>query len=385
MRIDRIGEATRLLDAFASRTGIDGGSGDPSHRYLWTDAFALMASLGVAEGANDLRHDVRAIRLANLGHRHLGRHRPDDARTGWISGLPEAEGAVHPTAGGLRIGKPLPERRPGERYDARLEWQCDGQYFHYLTKWMHALHRLGLASGGAEWNRLGTELAVAAHAGFVVRPTPASRPRMHWKMSTDLTRVLVPSMGHLDPLDGLVAFATLRAEERRCRPGSTALDAPIDDMLRLCTDVQDWATADPLGLGGLLAETAALVALEGAGEVHAPGLAPRLIEAAERGLRAFARGAEVTHEPGSRLAFRELGLVIGLRAWARHDPFIHYLPLADRIEATWLDPASQLPAAWSGHRDINAVMLAAALAPEAYIGSVPGAPPRERWVRVAVA
>ncbi len=54
-------------------------------------------------------------------HHVLGRHRPDDPRTGWLSGLGEAEGARHPTLGGLRIGKPLPERRPNEPYDERLE------------------------------------------------------------------------------------------------------------------------------------------------------------------------------------------------------------------------------------------------------------------------
>jgi hypothetical protein len=34
----------------------------------------------------------------------------------------------------LRIGKQLAERRPGERFDERLEWERDGQYFHYLTR-----------------------------------------------------------------------------------------------------------------------------------------------------------------------------------------------------------------------------------------------------------
>jgi hypothetical protein len=45
-----------------------------------------------------------------------------------------ATGAAHPTRGGLRIGKKLPERRPGEAFQERLEWERDGQYFHYLTK-----------------------------------------------------------------------------------------------------------------------------------------------------------------------------------------------------------------------------------------------------------
>ena len=76
-------------------------------------------------------------------HHVLGRHRDDDPRRGWISGLSEEEGERHPTRGGLRIGKPLNEREPDEPADSQLEWEQDGQYFHYLTKWMHALYRMG--------------------------------------------------------------------------------------------------------------------------------------------------------------------------------------------------------------------------------------------------
>jgi len=44
----------------------------------------------------------------------LGRHRDDDTRSGWISGLDDEKGKQHPTFGGLRIGKPLNERKPNE-------------------------------------------------------------------------------------------------------------------------------------------------------------------------------------------------------------------------------------------------------------------------------
>ena len=383
MRIDRVGEAVRLLDSFAARTGLEGWGGDPSRRYLWTDSFAVLASLAAGRLTGDLHHLARAIDLATLVHRHLGRHRPDDVRSGWISGLAEDKGERHPTAGGLRIGKPLPERMPEEGFDARLEWERDGQYFHYLTRWMHALHRLGQASGDPSWTRAGTELALAAHRGFVVRDAAGRVSRLRWKMSIDLSRPQVASMGHMDPLDGLVAFATLRAAERALDPSFAALDLAIDDMLRLCEGVRDWATADPLGVGGLLLEASAVRALERDGHLAAPGLAACLAEAAERGVRAFARGAEVFAHVEARLAFRELGLAIGLRAWTGRDPFARYLPLAERIESAWLDPASQLTPGWTQHLDINAVMLAAALVPEECPGVPAPAPARERWVRVA--
>jgi len=36
---------------------------------------------------------------------------------------------------------------------------------------------------------------------------------MHWKMSIDLSYVLVPSMGQHDPLDGLVTYCELQARQ----------------------------------------------------------------------------------------------------------------------------------------------------------------------------
>ena len=98
-----------LLREFAARTGV-GGLGDSTKRYLWTDAYAVLASLGLARRTGAPEHLDRALRIVDLVHHVLGRHRPDDARTGWISGLEESDGERRPTAGGLRIGKPLPER-----------------------------------------------------------------------------------------------------------------------------------------------------------------------------------------------------------------------------------------------------------------------------------
>jgi len=89
--------------------------GKPQRRYLWTDAFAVCNLLGVG------RIDD-ALALIDRVHHVLGRHRADDPRRGWISGLSEADGDAHPTLGGLRIGKPMPERPAGEPPDDQLEW-----------------------------------------------------------------------------------------------------------------------------------------------------------------------------------------------------------------------------------------------------------------------
>jgi hypothetical protein len=67
-------------------------------------------------------------------------------------GLSEEEGHAHPTRGGLRIGKPLAERSPDEPIDERREWDRNGQYFHYLTKWMHALDQVARSTGQPMFN-----------------------------------------------------------------------------------------------------------------------------------------------------------------------------------------------------------------------------------------
>lgn len=45
-----------------------------------------------------------------------------------------------------------------------------------------------------------------------------------------------------------------------------------------------------------------------------------------------------------------------------------FMPLAFELEGHWLDPANQAAPAWRAHHDINAVTLAAALAPRGVLG-----------------
>ena len=160
--------AISLMMGFAERTGLT--SDRPPRRYLWTDAFAVCNLLGLARRTGEGRYTELALRLVDQVHQVLGRYRADAPRTGWISGLDEREGELHPTAGGLRIGKELPERGPGEPFDERLEWDRDGQYFHYLTKWMHALDQVSCGTGDPRFNRWARELALAAHAAFAHGP-----------------------------------------------------------------------------------------------------------------------------------------------------------------------------------------------------------------------
>src|SRR5262249_3724279 len=145
----------------------------------------------------------------------------------------------------------LPERTPDEPFDQRLEWDRDGQYFHYLTKWMHALDQVARVTGQTMFNGWARELACTAHrAAFTYVPRDDGGPRMFWKLSIDLSRPLVGSMGQHDPLDGLVTCIELEATAGAPDP---SLGGAIADFAAM-VDSQRLATQDPLGLGGLLGD-----------------------------------------------------------------------------------------------------------------------------------
>jgi len=77
-----------LMQDFAKETGLDPVSPHPK-RYLWTDAFAVCNYLGLFQQThNELYRDL-ALRLVDQVHHILGRHRSDDARTGWIFSVRE--------------------------------------------------------------------------------------------------------------------------------------------------------------------------------------------------------------------------------------------------------------------------------------------------------
>jgi hypothetical protein len=166
-------QAAAIMLAFAERTGLT-SEAEPQ-RYLWTDAFALQNLLDLYRGTGDPAYRDLATDLIAQVHGVLGRHRPDDSRRGWLSGLPENEGAEHPTAAGLRIGKPLPERGLGEPLDQALEWDRDGQYFHYLTRWMDALTSAAMLFEEPDYARMAAELAEGVVPRVLLR-SPAGDP-----------------------------------------------------------------------------------------------------------------------------------------------------------------------------------------------------------------
>jgi len=176
-------------------------------------------------------------------------------------------------------------------------------------------------------------------------------------MSIDLSRPLVPSMGMHDPLDGLVVMAML------------GLERETKELERICAG-RSWATDDPLGAGGLLIDALRLARLVAQGRKELQPLFARVLSEAAYSAEAVVRRSPLELPAAHCLAFRELGFALGLHAVAPLGEHVdvgelrRYVPLAKTLEEFWLDPAHQAAPSWTEHRDINAVTLAACLAPE---------------------
>jgi hypothetical protein len=373
--------AARLMSEFALRTGLSPPAQHPQ-RYLWTDAFAVCNFLELFARTGDQSYRRCAASLIEQVHRVLGQFRDDDVRQGWISGLEEETGSRHPTIGGLRIGKPLRERAAHEEMDERLEWDRDGQYFHYLTKWMHALCQASFALDEPHYASWAVQLGEAAFKGFVRNSRSGEVIGVYWKMSTDLARPLVAASGLHDALDGFITFREARhASTSLLGQAACELDGGIAAFEELCEN-KDWSTDDPLGLGGLLFDACGLSLLMI--EPNDVRFLETLLDSCRTGLAMLVAQRQLQRPAFYRLAFRELGLAIGLSAipiiarQTRTFPIspaaqssIDFLAssasLGEDILAFWLPETQRQQKNWRDHQDINDVMLATTLIPEAFL------------------
>ena len=359
--------AREMMDDFISRTGINNPDNKDGQRYLWTDAFAVQSLIGLAHVTHSDMYRDRALNLIHEVHHTLGRHRHDDSREGWISGLSDAEGEKRPTVNGLRIGKDLPERRRDEQFNDRVEWDRDGQYFHYITRWIHSLLQASLETSDHRFAEWAADLTKATEK-FVDKSD--NRTKMYWKMSIDLSHPLVQSMGAHDPLEGLICLESILYAV----PGrDSELRVFRTDLESLC-DILDWFTTDALGIGGLLLNTVKACELTAKNRNLHPSVSPRQIwRDSVQSLKAFtdhvyARGAPAT----TRLGFRECGLSLGIRVLAGireryskikmdFDEIDRFVQLADEIEDFWSMKSNREVKTWIGHLNINEVMLASSI------------------------
>jgi hypothetical protein len=162
------------------------------------------------------------------------------------------------------------------------------------------------------------------------------------------------------------------------------LDSQIADMELICRG-KNWATDDPLGLGGLLGHAYTILQLIVQGRFNAAGLLRDLLESSLAGLDVCQLSRFLSLPASGRLAFRELGMAIGLHVVERIEGLIDEKPkmlvnnhaiysqvkalrrfasLGEAIEKFWLDPQNRKAESWTAHQDINSVMLTTSLAPD---------------------
>jgi hypothetical protein len=195
-------------------------------------------------------------------------------------------------------------------------------------------------------------------------------------------------MGQHDPLDGFVTFTQLETSARGLAPAGSKSSLAIADFAAMMETADLW-TVDPLGLGGLLSDACRVEQLASAGAFHGENLLERLLQAAQVGLSQYVSRGDLGQPASRRLAFRELGLAIGLSAieliekQAATEPLTTevrdhlaalspYAALGTALESFWLDAENRNTPTWSEHRDINEVTLATRLVPEGYLVLPPG-------------
>jgi hypothetical protein len=145
-------------------------------RYLWTDAFGVVLLATLHRALREPRFLTEAEWVVGEVERVLGRPR------------------------GIRIGEAIDR---------------DGQYYHYLAKWIFALTRLGAIRPAYRERAL--ELVREIHEPFIRRGVGVV-----WKMKEDLSGPYPGfGLGGLDAFDGYVVYRLL--DER-------ALAGPIRDM-----------------------------------------------------------------------------------------------------------------------------------------------------------
>jgi hypothetical protein len=158
-------------------------------------------------------------------------------------------------------------------------------------------------------------------------------------------------------------------------------------MAVIC-EKKNWSTDDPLGIGGLLIDAYRMAQLIVADRFIRPDMLETVLDDSLTGLDYFSRKSPFKLPAHYRLAFRELGLSIGLQAVERlqglieqypgvfkkrHDVhsrirnLMEYARLSELINAFWVERNNRESGSWTEHRDINMVMLATSLSPDGYL------------------
>jgi hypothetical protein len=223
---------------------------------LWTDAFGVILLTSLHKETGEDKFLEQAEWVVSEVNRVLGRAR------------------------GIRIGQALDR---------------DGQYFHYLAMWLHALDVLGRHI--PKYAEKGIELACQIHDPFLV---PGRG--VYWKMREDLSGPYPGyGFGALDAYDGYVSYRCLDEQ---------ALAREIADMKPLIDQTyRDLNITQDLGLGMML-WLAHFFPNEDWAKLHTA----RALEMLETMWRKDGFFRREPYMPQTKFAFANYGVAIGLQA-----------------------------------------------------------------------
>ena len=194
-------------------------------RQLWTDAIGVINLLTIHHEVTTAKPSVgnpnsKNILIINPDSKSILVLNPDSKNILILA--QRLVEAVHDTLGYTRDGT---SRLPGATDEEPLKGGLragnideeglykDGQYHHQLALWMFALNRMTMASNDPKYNDMAVCLAKAVHVHFF--NYDEGELRMVWKVSTDLTEVLIDTEGDLDPGIGWVVYGILQATHAR--------------------------------------------------------------------------------------------------------------------------------------------------------------------------
>ncbi|KAL7503978.1 hypothetical protein ACHAXN_001679 [Cyclotella atomus] len=215
----------------------------PQRRYLWTDAFAVLAyqtisniySAGGHVQEANIYKDA-ADKLIDTVHNCLGKPRSGREEDAMKPCKMSPTGYV-----GMRIGK------VESQIDTDYGMRCDGQYFHYIDKWLFALSRTGHIEDGLR-------IAKSIFPYFFSKADHSSSGGIRWKLSVNASppKALPPTHGpNDDTLNALVVYTMLESQRihlNDCMP-SLSLESEIQMLQESLKHYHPHVTDDPLGWG----------------------------------------------------------------------------------------------------------------------------------------
>lgn len=209
-------------------------------RYLWTDAFGVLAFVSIAdlhekEGNADEANKYRqaADTLIRTVHQCLGSPRSDKPVDAMTASEDSPTGYV-----GLRIGK------TSSRKVTDYGMQYDGQYWHYVDKWLLALARAGHVADGIR-------IAKSCFPAFFDTGYDGTgwNGGIRWKLSVDASAPpsLEKAAASDDTLVALIVFSILEAH--RTSDDMPSLRDEIGQLRVALKGYRPRVTDDPLGWG----------------------------------------------------------------------------------------------------------------------------------------